>query len=109
MENSIMYAVIVTGGKQYRVKPEEVIDIESLKGEVGEKIEFSKVLAIGEGKEIKVGSPVVEGAKVEGEIINHFRGKKLVAFKMKKRKGYRRKVGHRQNLTKIKISSIEVA
>ena len=104
-----MYAVIVTGGKQYRVKPEQIIDIESLNGEIGKKIEFSKVLAIGEGKEIRVGSPIVEGAKVEGEIIDNFRGKKLVAFKMKKRKGYRRKVGHRQNLTKIKISSIEVA
>ena len=103
-----MYAVIVTGGKQYRVKPEEVIDIESLKGEIGEKIEFSKVLAIGEGKEIKVGSPIVKGAKVEGEIVDHFRGKKVVAFKMKRRKGYRKKVGHRQNLTKIKISNIEI-
>jgi len=103
-----MYAVIVTGGKQYRVKPEEVINVESLNGEIGDKIEFSKVLAIGEGKEIKVGTPVVEGAKVEGEIIDHYRGKKVVAFKMKKRKGYRRKVGHRQNLTKIKISRIEV-
>ncbi len=103
-----MYAVIVTGGKQYRVKPEEVIDIESLNGEIGEKIEFSKVLAIGEGKEIKIGSPVVEGAKVEGEIVDHFRGKKVIAFKMKRRKGYRRKVGHRQNLTKVKISSIQV-
>ena len=104
-----MYAVIVTGGKQYRVKPEEVIDIESLKGEIGDKVEFSKVLAIGEGKEIKVGAPVVEGAKVVAEIINQFRGKKVVAFKMKRRKGYRRKVGHRQNLTKVKISVIEVA
>ena len=102
-----MYAVIVTGGKQYRVKQDEVIDIESLTGEVGEKIEFPKVLAIGEGKEIKIGSPTVEGAKVEGEIVDHFRGKKIVAFKMKRRKGYRRKVGHRQNLTKIKISSIQ--
>ncbi len=103
-----MYAVIVTGGKQYRVKPEEVIDIESLEGEIGDKIEFSKVLAIGEGKDIKVGSPVVAGAKVAAEIVEHFRGKKLVAFKMKKRKGYRRKVGHRQNLTKVRISGIEV-
>ena len=103
-----MYAVIVTGGKQYRVMPEEVIDIESLKGEIGDKIEFSKVLAIGEGKEIKVGSPVVAGAKVAAEIVEHFRGEKVVAFKMKKRKGYRRKVGHRQNLTKVRISGIEV-
>ena len=103
-----MYAVIVTGGKQYRVQPEEIIDIESLNGEIGKKIEFPKVLAIGEGKGIKIGSPVVEGAKVQGEIIDNFRGKKVVAFKMKKRKGYRRKVGHRQNLTKVKISKIEV-
>jgi large subunit ribosomal protein L21 len=104
-----MHAVIVTGGKQYRVKANEIIEIESIKGDIGEKIEFSKVLAIiGESKDIKVGSPVVEGAKVEGEIINHFRGEKVVAFKMKRRKGYRRKVGHRQNLTKVKISSIEI-
>ena len=104
-----MHAVIVTGGKQYRVKADEIIDIESIKGDIGEKVKFSKVLAlIGEGKDIKVGSPIVEGAKVEGEIVDHFRGEKVVAFKMKKRKGYRRKVGHRQNLTKVKISSIEV-
>jgi len=102
-----MYAVIVTGGKQYRVQADEIIDIESLNREVGEKIEFSKVLAIGEGKDIKIGAPTVEGAKVEAEVIDNFRGVKLVAFKMKKRKGYRRKIGHRQNLTKIRISKIE--
>jgi len=102
-----MYAVIVTGGKQYRVQADEIIDIESLNREVGEKIEFSKVLAIGEGKDIKIGAPTVEGAKVEAEVIDNFRGVKLVAFKMKRRKGYRRKIGHRQNLTKIRISKIE--
>jgi large subunit ribosomal protein L21 len=102
-----MYAIIKTGGKQYKVKQDEVLAIEKIEGEAGGKLTFDEVLAVGEeGKSLNVGAPLVDGAKVEAEIVEQFRGPKLIAFKMKKRKGYRRKIGHRQNLTKIKISAI---
>jgi large subunit ribosomal protein L21 len=102
-----MYAVIATGGKQYRVQAEDIIDIERLEEhEEGTKIEFDKVLTVGEGADVKVGSPYVEGAKVEAEIVEEFRGKKVIAFKMKKRKGYRKTIGHRQDLVKVKIVKI---
>lgn len=102
-----MYAIIKTGGKQYKVKPDEVLAIEKIEGETGSKLTFDEVLAIGEeGKSLKVGTPLVKDAKVEAEIVEQFRGPKLIAFKMKKRKGYHRKVGHRQDLTRIKISAI---
>ena len=80
--------------------------MERLAGEIGTKVTFSQVLAMGEGAEIKVGTPVIEGAKVEAEIIDQFRGPKLIAFKMKRRKGYRKRKGHRQELTKVRILSI---
>jgi len=102
-----MYAVINTGGKQYRVQESDVIDIERVAGEVGGKVSFGEVLMLGEGAKIQVGTPHVKGAKVEAEIVDHFRGKKLVVFKMKRRKGYRKKHGHRQELTKVKINSIK--
>jgi large subunit ribosomal protein L21 len=102
-----MYAVIATGGKQYRVQAEDIIDIERLEEhEAGKKIEFDKILTVGEGEDIKVGSPYVEGAKVEAEIVEEFRGKKVIAFKMKRRKGYRKTIGHRQDLVKVKIVKI---
>lgn len=101
-----MYAIIATGGKQYKVSENDIIDVELLKTEAGEKVVFAEVLAVGEGADLKVGSPLVEGAKVEAEVVDNFRGPKLIAFKMKKRKGYRRKKGHRQDLTKVKITGI---
>jgi len=101
-----MYAIIATGGKQYKVAKDDVLDIEILGSDVGSTVEFTEVLACGEGDALKVGSPLVEGAKVEAEVLNNFRGDKLIAFKMKKRKGYRRKKGHRQSLTQIKITAI---
>ncbi len=101
-----MYAIIATGGKQYKVAVDDVLDIEILGKDAGEKVEFSEVLAYGEGEDLKVGAPMVEGAKVEAEVIANFRGEKIIAFKMKKRKGYRRKKGHRQNLTQVKITAI---
>ena len=102
-----MYAIIKTGGKQYKVKNDDIVDVEKLEGEAGSKLTFTEVLAVGEeGKDLKVGTPLLEGVKVEAEIVDQYRGPKLIAFKMKKRKGYRRKVGHRQSLTKIKISAI---
>jgi large subunit ribosomal protein L21 len=100
-----MYAIISTGGKQLTVRSEEIVAVERLTGEVGSKITFDKVLAIGEGAGLKVGAEAAD-AKVEAEIVEHFRGPKLIAFKMKRRKGYRRRKGHRQELTRVKILSV---
>lgn len=101
-----MYAVIATGGKQFKVQEKDVVAIEKLAGDIGSKVTFTEVLAMGEGADIKVGTPTIEGAKVEAEIIDQFRGPKLIAFKMKRRKGYRKRKGHRQELTKVRILSI---
>jgi large subunit ribosomal protein L21 len=101
-----MYAVIATGGKQYRVQKDDVIDIERLEGEVGAKVTFDEVLLVGEGTGIECGTPLLKSAKVTAEIVDQFRGKKLTVFKMKRRKGYRKKHGHRQELTKVKITDI---
>ena len=101
-----MYAVITTGGKQFKVQEQDIFAVEYLAGEVGTKVVFDKVLAVGEGADIKVGAPFVESARVEAEIIEQFRGPKLIAFKMKRRKGYRKRKGHRQELTKVRILSI---
>ena len=102
-----MHAVIKTGGKQYIVKPGDVIDIEKISGEPGEEVNFEEVLLVSaDGEDVKVGSPVVENAKVEGRIVKQKRGEKIVVFKFKRRKGYRKKAGHRQNLTSVEITSI---
>ena len=101
-----MYAVIATGGKQYRVAKDDIIDIERVEGEVGKKVSFDEVLVLGEGDKVECGTPLIKSAKVDAEIVEQFRGKKLTVFKMKRRKGYRKKHGHRQELTKVKITSI---
>ncbi|AKJ63511.1 50S ribosomal protein L21 [Kiritimatiella glycovorans] len=101
------YAVIETGGKQYLVQPGDVVDLERLDGAAGDALEFERVLAASDGGELKVGSPVVEGAKVRATVQEQKRGPKVVAFKKKRRKGYRRKVGHRQELTRVKVDGIE--
>ncbi|MDE0159937.1 MAG: 50S ribosomal protein L21 [Candidatus Dadabacteria bacterium] len=102
-----MHAVIKTGGKQYIVKPGDVIDIEKISGEPGEEVNFEKVLLVSaDGEDVKVGSPVVENARVEGRIVKQKKGEKIVVFKFKRRKGYRKKAGHRQNLTSVEITSI---
>jgi large subunit ribosomal protein L21 len=101
------YAVIETGGKQYRVQQNDVVSIELLEGaEAGQQVEVGRVLALNDGTGLKIGAPVVEGAKVMAEVVEEFRAAKVVAFKKKRRKGYHRKVGHRQNLLKVKIASI---
>ncbi|MBQ9336326.1 MAG: 50S ribosomal protein L21 [Lentisphaeria bacterium] len=101
-----MYAVFASGGKQFKVQEQDIVTVERLAGEAGAKVTFTEVLAVGEGADLKLGTPFVEGAKVEGEIVEQFRGSKLIAFKMKRRKGYRRRKGHRQELTKVKITAI---
>ncbi len=103
-----MYAIIKTGGKQLKVKTGDLVDIEKLDVEVGGKVTFSEVLAIGEeGGKLNVGAPMVEGATVTAEVKDQFRGKKLIVFKMKRRKSYRRTQGHRQSLTRVEIGEIK--
>jgi large subunit ribosomal protein L21 len=97
------YAVIEAGGQQYRVEKGATIEVDHLDAKVGGKVQLSPVLAISDGKKLTVGTPHVKGAKVKAEVLEHLRGRKVVAFKKKRRKGYRRKIGHRQELTKLKI------
>ena len=101
-----MYAVVRTGGKQVRMQPGEAVRVEKLSGGVGDTIELDDVLLVG-GDSLKVGRPVVEGAKVIGTITAQGRGPKITVFKMKRRKGYRRKMGHRQDYTEILVDRIE--
>ena len=104
-----MYAVIKTGGKQYRVSADDVLQLERLDGDAGAKIEFSEVLMVSEGGNVKVGTPMVSGAKVVGEVVEQFRAPKVIAFKKRRRKNSRRKRGHRQELTKVRITEIVAA
>ena len=102
-----MYAVVRTGGKQVRVTPGQSVRVEKLAGEIGEKITIDDVLLIGGDGDVKVGTPKLEGAKVVGTITAQDRHAKLTVFKMKRRTGYRRKAGHRQSYTEIRIDEIE--
>ncbi len=103
-----MYAVVRTGGKQYLVSEGDFFKVEKLAGEIGDTIVFDDVLLAGKDGDLNVGAPVLEGAKVTGTIVEQGRDKKLIIFKMKRRKGYRRKQGHRQHYTGIKVASIEM-
>ena len=101
------YAVIETGGKQYRVQQGDMVSVELLEdAQVGQPVEITRVLAINDGTGLKIGAPTVEGAKVLAEVVEEYRAAKVVAFKKKRRKGYHRKVGHRQHLLRVKIASI---
>ena len=100
------YAVIKTGGKQYRVQQGDKIDVEKLDLEVGTETTFSDVLLVGEGDSIKVGAPTVSGAAVVAKVVDQFRGPKGVAFKFKRRKGFHKTKGFRRHLTKLEITSI---
>ncbi len=102
-----MYAVIKTGGKQYRVSPGDTISVEKLAGNIGDKVNIDEVLMIGGDKEPKIGSPTIKGAKVSGVITDQRRGKKINILKYKRRKGYKKKQGHRQHYTQIKIDEIK--
>ncbi len=102
-----MYAIIKTGGKQYTVKPGDFLEIEKLESAVGDAVTFSEVLAVAkDGEALKVGTPMLEGATVSATVTDQFRAKKIVVFKMKRRKGYRRTQGHRQYLTRVQIGEI---
>ncbi len=100
-----MYAVIETGGKQYRVTPGESIEIETLNGEVGAEVEFGRVLAVVDGESVKAGADA-EHARVKGTIVAHGRGEKTLVFKFKRKKQYKRTIGHRQNYTRVAVNEI---
>jgi len=101
-----MYAVVKTGGKQYRVAKNDVLTVEKLDGDAGASVELGEVLAMDDGKGLTVGAPLVDGARVAAEVLEQKKGDKVVIFKKKRRKNYRRTRGHRQPLTVIRISDI---
>jgi len=100
------YAVIQTGGKQYRVESGTEIDVEKLDAEVGADISLAEVLLVSDGTKTKIGTPFVNGAKVAAKVVEQFKDDKVIAFKFRRRKGYHRTVGHRRQLTRLKIESI---
>ena len=104
-----MYAVIKTGGKQYRVEKDDVLTIERLEGEAGSKIEFTDVLMVGAGDSVKIGTPIVSGAKVTAELVEQNRSRKIIVFKKRRRKKSRSKNGHRQHQSQIRITGIKGA
>ena len=102
-----MYAIIQTGAKQFKVKVGDIVEVEKLGLEAGAEVTFDQVLAVaGDDGKLNIGTPMVEGAKVSAKVLDNFRAKKIVVFKMKRRKGYRRTQGHRQNLTRVEITAI---
>ena len=103
-----MYAVLATGGKQYRVVPGDKLEVEKLTCEVGQPIVFDQVLLVNQDGQVRVGTPTVSGASVVADVLEHKRGEKVWAFKLKRRKGYRKKIGHRQALTVVQVKEIKV-
>ncbi|OMH28412.1 50S ribosomal protein L21 [Motiliproteus sp. MSK22-1] len=101
-----MYAVIVSGGKQHRVVEGEVLKVEKLQAEAGSSVDFDKVLLVANDEDVKIGAPVVDGAKVTAEVVSHGRGKKVRIMKFKRRKHHMKQMGHRQWFTEIKITGI---
>ena len=101
-----MLAVFKTGGKQYSVKAGQILKVEKLEGKKGDNISFKDILAVSDDKINKIGTPLVEGAQIEAKILDQIRDKKIIVFKKKRRHNYRRKIGHRQDLTLIKITNI---
>lgn len=102
-----MYAIIETGGKQYRVEEGSILDVELLDGEVGTDVDFAHVLALKKDDKLQVGQPYLTDVKVRGKVLDHGKGKKVVVFKYKAKKNYRRKQGHRQPYTRVLIEQIE--
>lgn len=102
-----MYAIIETGGKQYRVQEGSVLNVEKLEVAEGETVELDRVLALKKDEDLTIGAPWIAGAKVVAQVLEHGRGKKIIVFKYKSKKNYRRKQGHRQSFTKLRIDKIE--
>lgn len=103
-----MYAMVEIGGQQFRVEKDKTINTQKLVGEVGDNVTFERVLLVGDGEQVRIGQPVVAGANVAGTIVDQFRDEKVIIFKKKRRKSYRRKNGHRQSLTKVRIDGISL-
>lgn len=101
-----MYAIIETGGKQYRVSPGDVIEVERLESEPGGEVAIGRVLAVGEGEALRVGAPLVDGATVVARVLAHGRGRKIRGFKYKAKVNYRKRFGHRQPFTRLRIESV---
>ena len=102
-----MYAVIKTGGKQYRVSPGEEVKLEKLPGEIGDPIAFDKVMIVSDGENVQVGKPYLENTSVVGQLTRHGKSRKIIVFKYKRRKNYRKKRGHRQQFSMVKIENIK--
>jgi len=103
-----VYAIIRTGGKQYKISPGDTIRVEKIKGNAGESVELADVLLYAEGEKILTGAPLLPNIKIVGEILGQGRAKKVIVFKMKRRKGFSKKQGHRQSFTTLKIKEINV-
>jgi len=103
------YAVVETGGKQYRVQAGDVVEVEKLAADVGSTVELDQVLAVSDGASLTIGTPRVDSARVVSTVVDQTRGDKIFNFKKKRRKGYRRKIGHRQDITLLKIERIAAA
>ncbi len=103
-----MYAVIASGGKQYKVREGDILRVEKIAGDVGEAVSFDQVLMLADGDNVQVGTPVVDNALVSGHIVEQGKARKVLVFKYKRRKRYRRKQGHRQLFTAVRIDSIQV-
>jgi large subunit ribosomal protein L21 len=103
-----MYAVLETGSKQYRVAAGDTLEVERLEAEAGKPVTFDRVLLVSHEGKVSVGAPTVSGATVAADVVAHKRGEKTLAFKLKRRKGYRKAIGHRQELTVVKITAINV-
>jgi large subunit ribosomal protein L21 len=102
----LMFAVLKTGGKQYKVIQGDLIEVEKLESDVGDKVTLDQVLMVGEGEDVEVGSPYIPNCQVTGEVVKQGKGAKIIVFKKKRRKNYRRKNGHRQFITQLKITEI---
>lgn len=100
-----MYAIVDIAGKQFRVEKDQRLKVPHINKEVGDKVEFDRVLLLSDGTKVKIGKPLVKGAKVSAEVLEHGRDKKVIVFKKKRRKGYKVKRGHRQGFTKVKIEN----
>jgi large subunit ribosomal protein L21 len=103
----MMYAIIETGGKQYRVAPDEEIKVEKLEGEVGDSVVFDQVLMTSDGEKVSVGKPYLEGTRVAGRIMRQGKNRKVIVYKFKRRTNYQRKRGHRQAFTLVRVEGIE--
>ena len=103
-----MYAIVNIAGQQFKVEKDQQIIVNRLEGEEGKKVDIKDVLLVDDGGKIKIGAPMIKGASVSATIVSHFRGDKIIIFKKKRRKGYEKKTGHRQDLTKIQISGISL-